>query len=218
MKALHLSLGLSLVVVSVSPALSQEARRSRTRGDGMIARLLHLMPPAFAEELNLDAEQQQKINGLETEFRKKRQEILVQTGVQVYSIIDKLGEEEDKREPAPVLAIAHEITGGLLQCRRLRAGYEQKMLALLNAQQREDFIDLKEQPIARRELRSRGEFWQPLSPRVERGLQLTEEQRRQLTDLRKQWESQFRNMLTEDQRERWERMARSARSPARAED
>jgi Spy/CpxP family protein refolding chaperone len=217
MNALHLSLGLSLFVVSVSPALGQEARRSRTRGDGMIARLIHLMPPAFADELNLDAEQKQKIGGLETEFRKKRQEILVQTGIQVYSIIEKLGEEEDA-EPAPVLAIAHQITGGLLESRRLRAGFEKKMLALLNAQQREEFIDLKERPVLGREARSRGEIWQPLSPRVERSLDLTEEQRKQLAELRKQWEGQFRNLLTDQQRNRLERMTRSVRSPERAED
>jgi Spy/CpxP family protein refolding chaperone len=198
-------------------------RRDRSRGDGLIARMVHLMPPAFAEELDLNPQQEKQIAGLETEFRKKRQEILIQTGFQVFQIIDNLGEEEEKREPAPVLAIAHEITGGLLECRRMRAGYEKKMLALLNPEQREQFVDLKEQPVFGREAREgregRGGELHPLSPRVERSLDLTEEQRKQLAGMRQQWQTQFRNLLTQEQRERWERMTRAGRMPPlRGED
>jgi Spy/CpxP family protein refolding chaperone len=205
--------------------LPGERRAERSRGDGFFARMAHLMPPAFAHELNLDPEQEKQISALETEFRKKRQEILIQTGFQVFAIIDNLGEEEEQREPAPVLAIAHEITGGLLESRRLRAGFEKKMLALLNPEQREQFIDLKEQPLfgrqAReddRERRGGGEL-HPLSPRVQRSLDLTDEQRKQLVEMRQQWDTQFRNLLTQEQRERWERLTRSGRPPAvRGED
>ena len=242
MKRFYFSLSLALIL-PISSALAQEDaqqprprgdsprgdnqpgedrcddRRQDRRGDGLIARMVHLMPPAFAEHLDLDAQQQKTISGLETEFRKKRQEILIQTGFKVFNIIDNLGEAEEEREPAPVLAIAHEVTGGLLQSRRLRFSFEKKVFAVLSPEQKEEFIDLKEQPVLRREARGEDDFLKPLSRRLERSLDLTDEQRKQFAQMHEQWQTQFRNLLTQEQRQRWDRMTRTRRAPAiRAED
>src|SRR4051812_45245222 len=75
--------------------------RARPRA-GLIARILHLIPPAFTEELNLNPEQRKKLHELQQEFRQKRRAILVKTALKVAAIVDSLEEGREGGETAPV--------------------------------------------------------------------------------------------------------------------
>jgi hypothetical protein len=144
-RRLCVPLALVLLVAPVPSLLAgdaKEAAKKSRRESGLLVRLMHLMPPAFAQELNLSAQQQKDVSALDAEFRAKRRDILIQSVIKIWTIIESLSAEDEKREPAPVLAIAHEVTGGLLNMRRTRAAYEQKMLALFSDEQREQFTSL----------------------------------------------------------------------------
>ena len=171
--------------------------------DGLIARAVHLMPPGFAAALDLTSEQRGQVRKLDQEFKEKRRAALTKTAVKVMEIVESMEEEEDG-ELAPVLAICHEITGGLLESRRSRMAYEQKMPGLLDDRQKDLFSRLKEMgPREWRQLRLAGgseEAELPLN-RLEH-LQLTEEQKKKLVELRKEMQTRLRDILTEEQKRR----------------
>jgi len=165
--------------------------------------VLYLMPPAFQDELQLSDVQRKKIQELQEELRQQRRLILVKVFTKVRAILASL-EEEGKEEPAPVLAIAHEITGGLLEMRRGRVALEKKMLAVLDAKQREKYAELKERP---RQRGRRGSAAAPssiFSPKVQRRLHLSAEQRRKVADLQHEGEAKARGLLTEEQQRQYE--------------
>jgi Spy/CpxP family protein refolding chaperone len=187
----------------------ERAKAERPR-DGLIVRLLHLMPPGCAEELELTAEQRRQIAQLEREFQPKRREALLKAVGHVVSIVDSITNDRgEQRETAPVLAILHEVTGGLLESRHLRADYEQKMLGLLDDEQRERYAEFKERgPRERRERRQAREWAGKrivheerllASPRADRRLQLTSKQKQQVADLQREWDTKMRSILTPEQ-------------------
>jgi hypothetical protein len=179
-----------------------KVRKGDRERDGLIARVIHLMPPGFAPHLNLTQEQQKSIQKLDQEFKEKRRDALTKTVVKVMSIVESMQAEEDE-ELAPVLAICHEITGGLLESRRTRMAYEQKMLGVLDVQQKQKFARLKEMsPHERRQQRLDGseEAAEPPLKGLER-LQLTPEQRKRVAELRQEMEMKLRDLLTEEQRQ-----------------
>lgn len=173
-------------------------------GDGLIARVFHLVPPGFAAELNLTADQKKQIQALEGEFKTKKMEALMKTVGKVMVIIDSLEADDELREPAPVLALTHEITGALLESRRMRLGYEQKVVALLNADQKATFAELKERPRDRRfagkDKPGKTTIHFYYTPEGQDRLQLTNEQKQKFAEMQKQLEQSFRSLLTEDQR------------------
>jgi Spy/CpxP family protein refolding chaperone len=211
-----LCLSVAFVLAPWSQARADDDKGKPTkqrRPHELIARVLHLMPPDYAFELDLTAEQHKSLAALEGEFRKKRQEILMQSVMKVWSMVDGLDDEGDKREPAPVLAIAHEVTGGLLNLRRSRASFEHKLLAMLNPEQREHFAALKEHGLRDRHGdRHAAVFFQALPRDTERRLNLTPEQQRKLTEMRQEWRKQFETVLTPEQRQQLERLSAPRRS------
>lgn len=172
-------------------------------GDGLIARVFHLVPPGFAAELNLTVDQKKQIQALEGEFKTKKMESLMKTVGKVMVIIDSLEADDELREPAPVLALTHEITGALLESRRMRLAYEQKVVALLNADQKATFAELKERPRDRRDVaggKGKATIHFYYTPEGQDRLQLTNEQKQKFAEMQKQLEQSFRSLLTEDQR------------------
>jgi hypothetical protein len=216
------SLAMVLALAGTAQAQKEQERNKLRPRSGLFARIIELLPQDFADELNLDAQQRQKIQGLQEEFDQRRTQALIRSAMQVAGLINGL-QKEDNREAAPVLAIAHEVTGGLLDERRLRVEYEKRMLALFNDEQREKYAELKERgPEERRERRlarqeGRGTSvgtgpWQLLSPPVQRELHLNPEQKQKLADLRREMERQFRDVLTEDQQKRFDELEESGRT------
>lgn len=176
-----------------------EAGRAR---DGLVARVMNLVPPALARELKLTPEQKKQIEGLEQQFNQKRQAALLNTLMKVTAIVKGLADEENG-EPAPVLAISHEITGCLLHMRRTRTELEKQVLAALDERQRTEFAELKKR--RPRDDRDRGrdaEAGPLFSPRAQERLNLTAEQRQKLMELRREWEAKVRSVLTQDQQRR----------------
>jgi hypothetical protein len=210
---------LLLLLPWISPAQEKNETRKETRKteqqrDGLIARAVHLMPSGFAVKLNLTADQRGQIEKLDQEFKAQRREALTKTAFKVMALVESLQEEED-RELAPVLAICHEITGGLLESRRTRMAYEQKMLSFLDEDQKEQFARLKEMgPHERRQQRLAADGGEgadfrliPSSKRLE-GLQLTEEQKKKVLELRQEMETRFRNLLTAEQKQHFDGQSR----------
>ena len=74
--------------------------------------------------MKLTTEQQGQIQKLDQEFKNKRIQAAMQTVMRVMAIIESLESDDADKETAPILALSHEITGGLLETRRTRIGYE----------------------------------------------------------------------------------------------
>ena len=200
----------ALVSLLMSAGLVQaqeKSERGRPR-DGMFARMTHLLPPGSDIELNLTAEQHKHVQTMEAQFKDKRRAALIKAALNITNIVKSLEAEDDKREPAPVLAIAHEVTGALLEMRRTRVVYERKVLALLDAGQQERFHTLKEaRPGDRREPRERRPSDAPKAgglhgPDLKERLNLTPVQQKQLADLHRDFEGRLRGILTPEQQQR----------------
>jgi hypothetical protein len=215
--SLCLSLVLLLAWSEMAPAqkLHREQNQPSPRV-GLITRIVHLLPSAWAEEMHLDAQQQQQIRKLEQEFDQKRQQILFKTAAHVVGIVQSL-QKEEQREAAPVLAIVHDITGGLLDARRIRVAYDKKLLAVLNEEQKEQYLELKERgPEQRRERRLARQAvrggtvetgpWLLFSTETQRQLHLTPEQKQKLTALRQEMEQKLQDVLTQEQQKRFEEL------------
>lgn len=190
--------------------------RDRDREDGrerpgLFPRLLHLLPPGYAQELNLSEEQRKQVEKLESSFNAKRQAILMRSVLTLSGILQSLEGKEDQREPAPVLAIAHEVTGALLYMRRERAASEKKLLAILEPEQKQRYHALKERGPRDRDDRLGGRRDEGvrragfLSTETQQKLNLTPEQRKKLQELRKEFEGRARGILTTEQQQQLER-------------
>jgi len=201
---LGLSLLLLLALSGAAQAAEPKARHEQRRRDGFLVRVVYLMPPAFEDELRLSDAQRKKIHELQEELRQQRRQVLLKVVMRVRAILASL-EEEGKEEPTPVLAIAHEITGGLLEMRRNRVGLEKKMLAVLDAGQREEYAELKARPPQRGRRGSAAAAPSSIfSPDVQRRLHLSAEQRRKLADLQHERETKARGLLTEEQQRQYD--------------
>lgn len=133
---------MSLVLIFPEAVGAQEAARPGKQ-DGLVARIRYLVPPGVAEELNLSTEQARQVKQLEKEYRQQWRETMLKAVLKIVIIIENSGSDDESCEPAPVLAIAHEVTGTLLQLRRARVGFERKVLAVLNTEQKEKYRKLK---------------------------------------------------------------------------
>lgn len=194
------------------PASAQEksvAPKSEPMFDGLLARTIHLLPPAIAAELNLKPEQKAQIQRIEEEYRNKRREAILDAAGKVMTIIDGIQEGGDF-ESAPTLAICHEITGGLLQSRRARIAYEKKMLAVLDDRQKDEFARLKNMGPLRPRRANPIEEAEPrfsVAKRAE-ALNLTDEQKTKLAEMQREMENRFREMLTPEQRQQFDNSRR----------
>jgi Spy/CpxP family protein refolding chaperone len=200
-----------LVIPARAGAQENQRRETGRDRDGLLARVLNLVPPAIARELNLTAEQRTQIEALEQQFKQKRQATLMNTIIKVTVIVKSLDDEENA-EPAPVLAISHEITGCLLTMRRTRFELEKKVLTLLDDRQRAEFVELKNR--GRRDDRDvgrdRGRDADDglFSPRIQERLNLTAEQKQKLMQLHRDWEAKLQSILTAEQKERLDGLRR----------
>jgi Spy/CpxP family protein refolding chaperone len=184
----------------MSGASQEKQKKDRDEGkkvrDGVVSRVVHLMPPAFAAELKLTAEQSGQVAKIEQEFKDARVKSMMGSVSRIIAIVEDLDDLGEDKEVAPVLALAHEITGGLLESRRLRVHYEKKMCALLNADQQTKFAQLKE-----RRPGLRGEAtYHFYPPDGHERLRLTDEQKQKLRALQTDLETKLRDFLTEEQR------------------
>jgi Spy/CpxP family protein refolding chaperone len=215
----YMGMSLALVLALVGTTRAQKAipqRDEEPTRPGLVTRIVELLPSAYADQLNLDAQQRQKINELEKEYTQKRKQALVLAVAQVVGIVEDL-QRADHREDAPVLSIVHEVTGGLLAERRIRVEYERKLLALLNDEQKQHYAELeargpeerRARRLARQETRgTRAEAgpWAIFSPEMQQKLHLTPEQKHQLSDLHREVEKQLHRVLTEEQQKRYEEL------------
>lgn len=198
-----LMLGFGLVIApAIGPAQEKgKGEKSKgEKGDSLLGRVIYLVPPTMAKELNLSEEQRREILKLEGSFRSKRTESMVGSVSRVMSIIDSLDDEDDNKEPTPVLALCHEITGGLLEARRLRLAYEKKANALLNPEQQRRFAQLRDrngQLFPRSDGKTTFHFYPPHD--ADR-LQLNDQQKQRLQELHREMEAKFRELLNEQQR------------------
>jgi hypothetical protein len=176
-----------------------------------------LIPAHLATELQLSEEQREKIARLEAEFKQRRQGALMMTGLKMKGLFDKL-DQADAREAMPVLTIASEVTGALQKMRQTRLEYEKKVLAVLSEDQRVRYLawrqrSPREKRLERKgKLLDRGELRGPL-PDLDRELQLTPEQHKQLAEMEREWEARFRKLLTEEQRRRYDEL--NGRAPGK---
>lgn len=135
-------LALSLVLIFPAATPAQETARTR-KPHGLGATIRYLVPPEIMEDLKLTSEQARQVRQLEREFTQQRRETMLHAVLKIVFIVDNSGTEDEGAEPAPVLAVAHEVTGTLLQLQRARVGFEKKVFALLDKEQKETYRKLK---------------------------------------------------------------------------
>src|SRR5262249_34255054 len=136
---------------------------------------------------------------------------VMMTGLKMKALFDRL-DDGDARQAMPVLTVANEVTGILMKMRQTRLEYEKKLMAVLNDEQRAMYMAwLERSPREKRAERKAKRFEKsearPL-PDLDRELQLTPEQQRQLAELEREWEHRFRKLLTEEQRRRYDELLR----------
>jgi hypothetical protein len=170
-----------------------------------------LLPADLEADLKLDDVQRVKIRQLEAEFKQRRQGSVMMTGLKMKALFDRLDEGE-AREAMPVLTIANEVTGVLMKMRQARLDYEKKLMAVLNDEQRAKYAawlerSPREKRLERKAKRKERSDARPL-PDLERELQLSPEQHRKLAELDREWERRFRQLLTEEQRRRYDELLR----------
>jgi len=178
-----------------------------------------LVPRAVPDELNLSDEQRQKVRQLQQDCATKNKLALAGTALKVARLIDSL-RRDDGAEPAPGLAIAHEITGGLLQARRNCAGCEHQVLAVLDDVQKRALVEVPERrPLTRRQQRlvaRAGDAAPVLAPDVQRQLRLDAAQERKIAALREEMDAKVRALLTDEQRRKLDEI--NGRQPPKPKD
>jgi len=170
-----------------------------------------LLPAKLEADLNLSDAQREKIHKLEAEFKQRRQGGVMMTGLKMKALFDRL-DDGDAREAAPVLTIANEVSGVLLKMRQTRLEYEKKVMAVLNDDQRAKYTAWRDRsPREKRiERKAKGNdrgAGRPL-PDLDRELQLTPEQHRKLAEMDREWEHRLRQLLSEEQRRRYDELMR----------
>ncbi|MGE3803972.1 MAG: hypothetical protein AB7K24_04775 [Gemmataceae bacterium] len=167
-----------LVFLTSSPARAQE--------------LLPLVPQETLEKLQVTDEQARQIQQLDRRFKQDCFQALLFSGLRVMAIAERAKKEDDTGEPAPTLAIAHEITGTLLNLQRSRADYRRKAIALLSEEQQTRYQKVKNgQP-----LHADSPI---LAESIEKKLDLDADQVRQLEALRRETEKKLRAILKPEQ-------------------
>lgn len=136
----RLALSLVLIFPAATPA-QETACTSKPHGLGTT--IWYLVPPEIIPDLKLTSEQARQVRQLEKEFTQQRRETMLRAVLKIVFIVENSGTEDEGAEPAPVLAVAHEVTGALLQLERARVGFEKKVLALLDMEQKETYRKLK---------------------------------------------------------------------------
>lgn len=164
-------------------------KTDKTTG-GFGERIIYLVPPTIAEELNLSEEQTAMVKKLENEFKAARRQQLMLTGIKIARLIEASEAGEEDGERPPILEVAHEVTGALLELKRGRAVYEKKALAHFKPEQRQKYLEYK------RGSGRRGGGDGILS-RDTRRLKLTPEQRQKLREV---VERGLREILTDEQK------------------
>lgn len=182
--------------VFVVPGALAQDRRTEESGDGFIVRLTSLVPPSVKRELQLNKEQTMQLQILEEEFKQKRMATVFKTAVSIAGIVDSKKGAKDQ-EPAPVLAIAHEVTGGLLELRRTRVRYEQQVAKFLDEKQKRIYEEVRERPRDRRVRDAHEDGFESLD--------LSAEQRKQVEMIRQEYVQRLREVLTPEQRQRLDR-------------
>lgn len=189
--------------------------KARTRPkDGLITRVVTLITPATMEKLNLTEEQRQQIDVIDQEFQQKRQQALTRAAFKLYGMVNAA---EEATEPAPALVVGHEITGGLLETSRIRAEYEKRVTAVLNDQQRAEYLRLKANPP--REVREsrKARAKEPrenlllLMKPVQNQLGLSDEQKQKVEAIEVNTEAQIRALLTDQQRKKYDEIVAELR-------
>ena len=195
---------LAVLLVPLATLSSQEGKEGKGRDkerDGLIARIRSLIPPAAMKELNLSAEQQTKLSQLEQEFKDHRRNDLGKTAVKVMAMVKDLENEED--EAIPVLAILHEVTGGLIEARKSRIAFDKKVEDLLTPEQKTKWADLRErQAPDRRDFRKSDERARDGLQILQIGqrLKLNPDQVKRIGELRIEIEGKVRAMLNDEQK------------------
>lgn len=212
---------LGMVAMALALSHSDDPKPKAKQRDGLFARVIWLVPEPTLEKLNLTDEQKQKIQEIDQEFQSKRQESLTKAAFKLYGMVN--APDDGPQEPAPALAITHEITGGLLETRRIRAAYEQKFVAVLNENQRAEYQRLKAlTPRERREARNVREkdmrenlllFMRP----VQDQLGLDEEQIKRIDAIESDTQTRLRTVLTDEQRAKYEKLIADLRKELSSE-
>jgi Spy/CpxP family protein refolding chaperone len=200
--------GLAAVVVAAGFAGAQEPRpdADRDADGGLLARFTRLAPAGCADDLNLDEAQRQRLRQLEQECQQKTRAALTQTAFKVYGVIKSMERHDETAEPAPGLAIAHEIVGGILEARRARVRAERQLLTALNPDQKEQFVALKDERPRDRRVRDDGDGVALTSRLAQRRLKLDDEQVRKIEAIHAEADAKVREVLTEEQLKRYEQM------------
>jgi len=231
---LHLRTSMWCAGLVVTLALAGPARadhggaappKDEQRAAAPLERLLFLLPPGTTTVLNLNEQQTDQVIKLEYEFRAKRRGMMLALATQIASAFradapvregaQPQGAQPQAQSEPDVAQLALAAFTGVLKMRELRDTYEVKVLEVLNAEQKKQFVELKRAPFAermeRREARREARIehragYAPAHDHLQFSddqktkLNLTEEQKAKMADLHREMKEKFLNILTEEQK------------------
>jgi Spy/CpxP family protein refolding chaperone len=188
------TLAVSLAITAGIHAQDEQKTRKRPGADG--GQETSLLPRGIVEKLNLSAEQKDKIAKIEKEFADKSKESVSQ----IRAKMEKAKADKDR-------AAMQKAQAELAEVQKLRAAFETQVRELLTEEQRASFARAagSQRPGAA------GSSLIPLA--IQQRLGLSDEQQQKLQALQKEFESKALQVLTDEQRQRFEEFKSRTRQP-----
>jgi hypothetical protein len=181
-----LGLGIALLAATGIDAQEQpRPKRAETERSG------RLIGKGLEQALNLSAEQKDKLTKLEKEFAAKAQD-----EGKLQELMRKARQDGDR-------AAYQKAQEQLNEARTLRAGYVSQVQALLTTEQKKTYDRIN---AAAPRLPGRGGEASLLAPGLQERLNLSAEQKEKLSELQKAFEAKALQVLTDEQRQRYERL------------
>jgi hypothetical protein len=158
-----------------------------------------LVPEAARAELKLTTEQAEKLQALEKEYADKARDI----EAKARELMEKARQDKDRAAYKQATELAE-------QGKTLRGSYEEKLVGLLNAEQKKSFEARKSDSAApaRAGLAGQGQL---VPAALQERLNLSDDQKEKLRQIQTDFEAKSMQVLTEEQRRRVEELRTRAR-------
>jgi len=202
------TLAIGLALGAANTVMADPPKEKVRPHDGLIVRLFGPVPTHCVDQLDLTAEQRDKVQAMEQERAQKNKQMIGATAIKVYTMVDACRRGDPNAEPAPGLAIAHDIIGCVLECRRNHVLVERQLQGVLSPDQKVKFAELTERERRPNRRAQRDEEGMIPSRQMVRTLRLDAEQQKKIAQMHEETMEKVRAMLTDEQRKQFDQLAR----------
>jgi Spy/CpxP family protein refolding chaperone len=203
MKPMHMWLalaGLALLAVGAGQAEDKAKKPAPVRRPGVVIgnRANQVLPPRIANQLDLTAEQKDKIDKLGAEFAEKSAQVRQKIQAE-YAKARAQGQRPDLQT----------IRGLNQEVAKMRSDFQAKALKVLTKEQKKKYEEVRKTPFRRPILGRNTGPGAVFTPAVQRQLNLTKEQKEKLAKLKKEMEKKAMEVLTKEQQKKFEELKKN---------